>query len=88
MVKQNKIINALGIAVAFLICSLGVVQCTNTKDVACNCQEQSFDVWTNEFITNMKTGQLPDVADKLAESKSASLYAKCITEGVKNISTN
>jgi hypothetical protein len=88
MIKQNKLTNVLGITVAFLICTIGVFQCTNTNEIACNCQEQSLEVWTSEFIANMKTGQLPDVADKLAESKSASLYAKCINEGVKNISTN
>jgi hypothetical protein len=87
-IKQNKLINGLGIAVAFLICGLGIFQCTNTKDIAYNCQEQSLDVWTTEFISNMKAGQLPDVADKLAESKSASLYAQCIGDGVKSISTN
>lgn len=88
MIKQNKTTKVLGIAVAILICGIGVFQCTNTKDLACNCQEQSLDVWTNEFISYMKNGQLPDVADKLAESKSTFIYAKCMNEGVKNISTN
>jgi hypothetical protein len=88
MIKQNKTTKVLGIAVAILICGVGVFQCTNSNDIACNCQEQSLDVWTNEFIANMKTGQLPDAADKLAESKSASLYAKCINEELKSISTN
>ena len=85
MKTRRKIINTLGIAVAILICGIGVFQCTNSKDLACNCQEQSLDVWTNEFISNMKAGQLPDVADKLAESKSSTIYAQCINDGVKTI---
>jgi hypothetical protein len=88
MIKQKKITKVLGIAVALLICGIGIFQCTNATEIACSCREQSLDVWTNEFIVNMKTGQLPDVADKIAESKSSSLYAKCIKEEMKSISTN
>ena len=85
MIKQKKLVNGLGVLVVMVICALGFIKCTNSKDITCDCQEKSLNVWTDEFITNMKAGYLPDVADRLAESKSTFIYAQCINNELKNI---
>jgi hypothetical protein len=85
MEKHKNFISIMGIAVALLIGGIASMQCSSTKELACNCQEQSLDAWTTEFISNMKAGELPVVADKLAEAKSNTLYAQCINAGLKNM---
>jgi PBP1b-binding outer membrane lipoprotein LpoB len=67
-----------------LFVALALKGCSNETKTSETCKQESLEVWTNEFITRMNSGSLPDDANQMAELVSVKALAQCMDQQKKN----